>query len=268
MSKYGSYDDSPILAELYDLVPGYQQLPDQQFYLPFAAEAPGRVLELACGTGRISIPIAEAGGRITGLDLSEHMLARCRQKLRNLPQEVRDRIHLVQSSMTDFSLDDSFDLVIAPFHAFQHLIDVEDQLACLRNINRHLTSKGKLIIDVFQVNLGVISKPPIIDEVEDFETIDLPDGRRLRRTHRIPGVHTAEQYRDVELIYYLTDPSGTTERFVQAFPYRYFFRYELVHLLERCGFKIIDLFGNFDKSPLHDKSPEMIFVVEKMAEVG
>lgn len=50
---------------------------------------------------------------------------------------------------------------------------------------------------------------------------------------------------------------------VQAFPFRYFFRHELEHLLARCGLKIVDLFGNYDKSPLMDDSPEMVFVAEK-----
>ena len=76
-------------------------------------------------------------------------------------------------------------------------------------------------------------------------------------------VHRAEQFSDVELIYYITDANGRTERLVQGFPMRYFFRYEVEHLLARCGFSIVDVFGDCDKSPLGDNSPEMIFVARK-----
>jgi hypothetical protein len=69
----------------------------------------------------------------------------------------------------------------------------------------------------------------------------------------------------VEIIHYVTYPDGRTERLVQAFPFRYFFRYEVEHLLARCGFRVIDLFGSFDRSPLQDNSPEMIFVAAKCA---
>jgi hypothetical protein len=65
------------------------------------------------------------------------------------------------------------------------------------------------------------------------------------------------------MIHYVTHADGHTERLVQAFPFRYFFRYEAEHLLARCGFRVIELFGAFDRSPLRDNSPEMIYVAEK-----
>jgi hypothetical protein len=77
------------------------------------------------------------------------------------------------------------------------------------------------------------------------------------------GVHPADQVNDVEMIYHLANTDGSTERIVQSFPFRYFFRYEMEHLLDRCGFKVVDLFGDFDRSPLADNSPDMIFVAEK-----
>ena len=85
----------------------------------------------------------------------------------------------------------------------------------------------------------------------------------MRRTHRLKALHRAEQVNDVEMIFYVTYPDGHTERLVQAFPFRYFFRYEVEHLLARCGFRVVELLGGFDRSPLDDNSPEMIFVAEK-----
>ncbi|MEE8414544.1 MAG: hypothetical protein V3R96_08325, partial [Dehalococcoidales bacterium] len=58
-------------------------------------------------------------------------------------------------------------------------------------------------------------------------------------------------------------PDAKTERLVHAFPFRYFYRYEMEHLLELCGFKVVDLYGDFERSEFTVDSPEMIFVAEK-----
>ena len=266
MSAHGGYKDQAILAELYDLVPGYTKRADRDFYLHCCKATNGSVLELGCGSGRILLPIAEAGCHITGIDISEHMLAQCRRKLQRLPAPVQDRVQLVQSSIASFDVAGSFAMAIIPFRVFQHLIDVEDQLSCLRAIDQHLGSSGRLVLDVFQVNLKFINNPSRLEEREDFPEFELPDGRHLRRTSRLAAFHPAEQYNDVEMTYHLTGIDGTTEKIVQAFPFRYFFRYEMEHLLERCGFRVVDRFGDFDKSPLADDSPEMIFVTEKYRE--
>jgi ubiquinone/menaquinone biosynthesis C-methylase UbiE len=263
VSKYGDYEDSPILAELYDHVPAYSGRPDRDFYLDYCRKADGKILEIGCGTGRILIPVAEAGCEIAGLDLSEHRLARCREKLADKADEVRDRVQLKQGNATDFRFDDLFQLAIIPFHMFQHIVSVEEQIACLKSVNRHLHMNGRLVFDVFQVNLTIIKNSPLNSEIEDLPQFELPDGRQLRRTHCITAVRRFEQCREVKLIYYLTDTDGTTRRITQAFPFRYFFRYELAHLLARCGFDVIDVFGDFDKSPLGDDSPELILVAEK-----
>jgi SAM-dependent methyltransferase len=263
VSKYGGYGNQPLLAELYDLVPAYSERADIDFYLQYCVAACGPTLELGCGTGRILLPAAEAGCRITGLDISTHMLTQSQQKLQRKSLAVQNRVQLVQGDMTSFDLAESFHLVIVPFRAFLHLITVDDQLACLTSINRHLPIGGQLILDVFQVDLKMITNPRATEEAEDFAEYELPDGRRLRRTSRFVAFHPAEQINEVEMIYYLTNMDGATERVVQAFPFRYIFRYEMEHLLARCGFKVVDLFGNFDKSSLADNSPEMIFVAEK-----
>jgi SAM-dependent methyltransferase len=262
-----SYADNPVMAELYDLVPAIINRPDKDFYLRSAAASAGRILELGCGTGRILLPIAEQGYQITGLDLSEHMLSKCRQKLKSIANSSTDHVQLVRGNMTNFRLDNTFGLAIIPFHAFQHLIGIAHQLGCLSSINRHLIMKAKLIFDVFYVDFKRINDPRFSDEVEDIEEFELLDGRRLRRANRLAGFHPTEQYNDVEFIYYLTNPDGSVERIVHAFPMRYFFRFEIEHLLARCGFRVIELYGNFDRSPLVNDSPEMIFVAEKYKDI-
>lgn len=262
-SQHGGYDDQAFVADLYDHIPGYAGRPDQAFYLDYARAAEGKILELGCGTGRLLIPIAAAGYEITGLDLSEYMLARCRKTLANQPSEVQARTRIVRGDMTDFDLGETYALITVPFRAFQHLLPVEEQLACLQCAHRHLLPGGRLILDLFQVNLRYLIDPESANEKQDFAGVALPGGRTLRRTHRIAGWHRAEQYNDIEMIYYVEHPDGHTERLVQAFPFRYFFRYEVEHLLARCGFGVAALFGSFDRRPLGDDSPEMIFVAAK-----
>jgi len=192
------------------------------------------------------------------------MLAKCQKKLQSQPPEVQKRVRLVQGDMAHFDLGETFSLVTTPFRVFQHLISVEDQLACLRCANRHLRPGGKLILDFFQVDpRRIVYNPVFTGEAEDFPPVDLPDGRKFWRTHRVAAFHRTEQINDIELIYHVTHPDGKTERLVQAFPFRYFFRFEVEHLLARCGFRAAELFGSFDRSPFRDDSPEMIFVAAK-----
>ncbi len=259
---YQNHYDQDVLAELYDHIPLYAQRADIGFYRELCHEAKGPVLELGCGTGRILLPAAADGTEMVGLDLSRSMLARCREKISRQPLAVQKRITLHEGSMTGFNLGRKFPLIIIPFRPFLHLVAVEDQLACLACCREHLLEQGVLAIDFFQVNLNIINDPHRAEEKEDTPEIDISDGRRLRRCSRIVTIHRAEQYNDVEMIYYLTDAHGKTERIVQAFPFRYFFRYEVEHLLARSGFRVKALYGNFDRSTLADASPEMIFLAQ------
>jgi SAM-dependent methyltransferase len=268
MSTFGSYEDDPFIAEYYDFIPGYAGRRDLEFYLDYSLRAEGTILELGCGTGRVLIPTAGAGCQIVGLDLSPYMLAKCREKLASQPREVQERVLLIQGNMADFKLAKTFSLVTSPFRPFQHLVSVEEQISCLACVNRHLAKGGRLILDVFNPDPTKLSGPVNPEEIEDVSEVLLPDGRKLRRTYRTRAFHRAEQYNEVELIFYITHPDGRTERLVQAFPMRYFYRYEIEHLLVRAGFRILELFGDYDQSPLSNDSPEMIFVAKKAREGG
>ena len=263
MQRFGPYDDNPLVAELYDHTPIYAARQDIPFYVDCACQANSPVLELGCGTGRILIPTAAAGCDIVGLDASANMLAVCRTKLKRQPTAVQKRVRLVEGSMTDFMLEESFALVTAPFRVFQHLLRVEDQLECLRAVHRHLAPGGRFVFDVFHPNPRYLHDPEYLEEREEFGEVALPDGRSFRRTWRIGAYRRAEQINEIEFIYYLTHADATKERIVEPFPLRYFFRFELEHLLARAGFRVAALYGDLDRSPLRDDSPEMIFVAEK-----
>ena len=263
-SRYGGYEYREFVAEFYDAAYQTARQKDVAFFIDYSRRAGGRTLELGCGTGRVLIPTAAAGCEITGLDLSTHMLDICRDKVSRQPEEIRKRIHIVQGDMTNFDTAEAYSLVTTPFRPFQHLVTVEEQKACLNCVNRHLVPGGLLILDLFHpFPPRLVSDPKYMSEIEDLPEMELPDGRRLRRTNRTAGYHREQQYNDIELIYYVTHPDGRQERLVEAFPFRYFFHYEVEHLLELCSFRVVDIFGDYDHSPFSSDSPEMIFVAEK-----
>ena len=268
MSETGGYDSLPFIAELYDHTLHYATRADVGFYVELASTTAGSILELGCGTGRVLVAVAETGHSIVGIDLSEFMLEKCRDKLATLPLDVRAHARVVQANMASFDLGEKFSLVTFPFRPFHHLLRTADQLSCLHCTNRHLERGGRLVLDLFHLNAREMFDPAQMEETEDFRDVELSDGRKFRRTQRIAGFNVIEQYHDIELIHYVTHPDGRTERLVQAFPWRYFFRFEVEHLLERCGFKVIEVFGNYDRTPLADDSPEMIFIAEKHRETG
>jgi SAM-dependent methyltransferase len=262
-NRFGGYEFQEFIAEFYDVTYANLRNKDIDFFIDYSKRAKGRTLELGCGTGRVLIPTAISGCQITGLDISSHMLRRCQEKLEQQPGKVQERVRLIQGNMTDFETGEMYPLVTIPFRPFIHLISVEEQKSCLDCVNRHLLPHGLLILDLFHCFPPRMYDPKYTTEEEDLHDLKLPDGRCLRRTSRTSAFHRDKQYNDVEMIYYVSHPDGRIERLVQSFPYRYFFRYEVEHLLDLCGFRVIELFGDFDGSKLSDDSPEMIFVAEK-----
>ena len=265
MSCSNPYTYESFVAEYYDYLPMVAGRPDVEFYLAMARAQGEPILELGCGTGRVLLAMARASLRVVGLDLSEHMLGRCRAKLELEPAEVRQRVRLVPSDMTNFDLGEHFRLITIPFRPFQHLLEVEQQMACLRCAHRHLAPGGKLVLDFFQTDPRRMHDPAFLQESAPQPEVALPDGRKVRLTERAAAFHRAAQCNDVEMFYNIKHPDGRCERLVFAFTVRYFFRFEVEHLLARCGFRVVDLFGSFDHSPLRDDSPDMIFVAEKAA---
>ena len=249
-----------FIAEYYDSSPMVTlRTQDVAFYRNAARTYGDPVLELGCGTGRVTLDIAEAGYRIVGLDISEKMLERAAVKRHSLRREARERVHLVQGDMIRFDLGEKFRCIIIPFRPFQHLLDVADQIRCLQCVKHHLAPGGRLIADFFQTDLERTHDPKFHRESQLIE-YDLPDGRHVKLSERVAAYHRALQCNDVEMIFDVRHADGRTERLLMAWTLRYFFRYEVEHLLARCGFKLEATFGNFDSSPLNDDSPEMIFV--------
>ncbi len=262
--RAGGYTEYRFTAEFYDHIAPYRERHDVAFFVEMAQASGGPVLEIGCGTGRVLIPTARADIKIVGLDLSPSMLAVCRGNLAAEPAEVQAQVQLVEADMRDFDLGRKFALATLPFRPFQHLTSVEDQLACLAAIHRHLRPGGRLVLDLFNPSMPSLAAPERLEEFGEEPEFTMPDGRRVLRRARIAARDYFTQVQDTELIYYVTHGDGRQERLVHAFPMRYLFRFEAEHLLARCGFEVEALYSDYDRSPYGSQYPgELIFVARK-----
>jgi SAM-dependent methyltransferase len=154
---------------------------DIDFYVARARETGPRVLELGAGTGRVAIPLAQAGCAIMGVDISAAMLAIARRKIAALPAEIGARIRLACASMDDFAFDETFDLALIPFRAFQHVVDPAAQRRALRAVNAHLRPGGVLVIDMFDADLATVT-PGAASPAQPREAFIAATGGVVRRT--------------------------------------------------------------------------------------
>ena len=249
--------DFDAWADVYDRIYSYVR-DDIPFYVEAARESDGPVLELGCGTGRVTVPIAEAGVDVVGLDFSSAMLDVARSKSQRLPSGSGN-LTLVQADMRDFSLDTSFGLVIIPFRGFLSLLTVEDQTRTLLNVKRHLAPGGRLIFNIFVPDLDMLVQDG--DVPYHYRDVTDPDtGARLVLWHQSSYDNHA-QIINARVIAEELDEEGTVvRRFYRDFQLRYVHRWEMHHLLRVCGFEVLDLYGDFQGSPFDETCNEMVWV--------
>ncbi|MBO8164656.1 MAG: class I SAM-dependent methyltransferase [Brevibacillus sp.] len=244
-------------AEYYDLTQrGVEG--DVSFYLEYARQAGGEVLDLACGTGRISIPLAAAGIPVTGIDLSEEMLNRARQKAEQAG--VADRIRFLQGDMRDFVLDQTFPLIMIPFRSFLHLLHIREQMKALACIRRHLAPGGRLVMNVFVPKIS-----HLYEEAEKMSLrgmFPLDSGEQIAMWDYTRYDHF-QQWAEVTRTYERLAADGRLlEKVVGRFTLRYIFPAELHHLLRLNGFQVVERFGSFDKKAFDQHSTELIVVAQ------
>lgn len=210
----------------------------------FAAHARGTVLELACGTGRVAIPLAQAGFSVTGIDYSEGMLETARQK--------SSAVEWVQGDIRDFHLDRPFSTVIFVFNALCHLLTIDDFEACMRCVRQHLAPDGRLIIDVFVPDLRILTRPA--DSIFLFNEYTDPDGSGSVM------VMSSSRYEPDTQINRIT----TYHRFSNApekqgsLNMRMYFPQELDALLKYNGFVIEHKYGDYEGGAFSAKSEQQV----------
>jgi SAM-dependent methyltransferase len=217
------------------------------------------LLEVACGTGRVALRLAQTGVNVVGLDLSPKMLEVARRK----SAEFRN-IHWVEGDMRSFELDRKFGLTIIPGHAFQNLNTSQDQAACLECIRQHLNPGGKLVVHLDYPDfpwLGELlgKKGKQFEEAEQFIN---PNTNRLVRTRRAWSLEPCTQTAISQTAWDEVNAEGQVVDYWQSKPIclHVVFRFEIEHLLARVRFKVQGVYGDFYRNPLQDNSSDMIWV--------
>lgn len=253
--------DDAILATLYDALGAFDA--DLPLYLELAAAQGGRVLEVACGSGRVALPLARAGHQVVGLDASPHMLALARRKLAAAGPAIADRVRLVRGDMRGFELDQEFDLAIVAVKSFAYLTSQTDQERALRAVAAHLRPGGLLALDLLHPAPTWLLEPPGSLR-QDLVHCDPADGRTVARTEAVVSTDLSAQVRVIRSAYEIVARDGAvTKRFVE-WPFRYMYRFEAQYLLERAGFAIEGVYGGYRGEPFTSESRVMLFLARRL----
>lgn len=236
------YDD----AFLYDLVHGQFATGDVfQFFKQVSADYGSPVLELACGTGNILIPLAESGIDIVGLDISDKMLSACRRKADGRDVKVR----VQKGDMRSFDLGRKFPLIIIAGNSFQHLNTIGEITECFDHVKRHLSSDGRLIIEVFNPYVPLLvremGKRFVVGSFEDHVLTE--DANYDAATQKS------------EFNWHFWHRPSDREKTL-SFTMRQFFPQEFDSLFELHGFRIEHKFGDFDRSAFDSGSASQIVI--------
>jgi SAM-dependent methyltransferase len=229
-------------------------LADVDVHLGFARRFGGPVLELACGSGRLLVPLAHAGFEVTGVDSSAPMLERARARLAKDGLDVA----LVQQRLEALRVEGQFRTIIIGLDSFGLLIRRDDQLAALRAAKTLASHDGRLILDLANGNLRGSSEPPE-ELIHDLTMPDPETGRPITKfVLRRPK--PSEQTDELMFFYDEQDERGYLRRTMIELGLRWFTRFELELLLQTAGWQVDEVYGNYDLEPFGPDSDRLIVV--------
>jgi SAM-dependent methyltransferase len=257
-------DSYQVTAKYYDeAYSAKPDLVDLPFYLDLAKQSQGPVLEIACGTGRVVLPIARAGIQIHGVDNSEPMLAILKDRLADEAVEVRQRVALHPGDMRDFRLNAEYPLVIIPFRPMQHMHTIEDQVSALRTAAAHLSEKGILAFDVFYPKFELINAR-MGEEVAEMEwSSNSEPTTTVRRYFRKDRVDKINQIFSFTFIYRTFRAGELILEETEALQLSYFTYPHLRALFLLAGLEVAEEYGSFAKTPMDNTAEEMIFLLRR-----
>jgi len=252
----GSYDQIARFFDA-DYADYAEDLPVLQ---AFARRTGGPLLELGCGTGRLLIPLAQAGYQVTGVDVSPAMLAIARAKAE--AAGLAGRITLVEGDYASAPLTGPYRFAFVVMNTFMHLLTQDEQLCALRHWRAHLAPAGLLLVDIFHPDVAQLAN---LDGRVEWDKIwtDHENGatviKLIART-----VDLAEQTLHVNLIYDEVFPDGRVRRNLAPFDLRYLWRFEAELLLKSAGFALEAIYGDWDLTPFESTSPRLLLVARRV----
>jgi len=239
------------MVRFYDVVyDNMTSLTDKHFYIGKMVNAGGPVLEIGCGTGRLFTKALEKGADVYGIDQSELMLSKLKEKI-----EEKEHYRVGHADAREYVSDKKYKLIIAPFRVFQHIYSVADQIKFLENVKINLAEGGTFIFDVFNPDLNYIIKGS--EESLQFSGEYSP-GKAIRRYHEIkPDILNQIQHVTFRFEW---DEDNEIKQAEFYTPMRYYFRFELEHLVARSGLRLKNIYGDENESPL--TAERKSFIVE------
>jgi SAM-dependent methyltransferase len=239
------FPDAGDSASLQDESRRGRVLQSERFYLEEARKSGGRVLELACGSGRLTIPIARNGTEIIGADLSKSMLETARAKARRAGVEIQ----FLEADMRSFELAGKFAAILIPGNSLLHLFTAEDLMQCFRNVHRHLAPNGRLLFDISKWDIAMLARDPR----ERYPVLTV-NGITIEET---ASYDSAQQIR--RIVWYLSKPGAADHRVID-YSLRVIFPQELLLLLDAAGFRMETRYGEFTREPFQSSSPRQVCI--------
>lgn len=254
-------------ADDYDIEYQSQSTQDVPFWKELITRyQPHKVLELACGSGRLGLELVRHADNfeLEGLDISPEMLAVYRRKLSGESEALQQRVTLHESDMGTYQLPHkgSFDLIFLPFNSISHLYDVEEQLAAFNRTYEHLAPGGRFVVDVFLPDLDYLSN-----------ALNRPSNVYLEDEIAMPEEYTmllysSRKYDPLEQVQHITwthekfFDTGDHERYLSKLDMHIFFPRELQLLFLASGFAVEEIYGSYDWKPL-GKGTRQIVIGQK-----
>ncbi len=226
-------------------------LSDLQFYkkwMPKNKDA--KILELCCGTGRLTLPIAKDGYNICGVDYTSSMLEQAKIKA----SEAGLEINFIEADIRELNLQEKFDLIFIPFNSIHHLYKNEDLFKAFNVVKNHLKEGGLFLLDCFNPNIRYI-----VDGEKEQKVIaeyTTSDGRKVLIEQKM-RYENATQINRIEWHYFINGDFHS----IQNLDMRLFFPQELDSYLDWCGFNVIHKFGGFEEGAFNDGSEKQVYVL-------
>jgi SAM-dependent methyltransferase len=227
-------------------------LADLQFYkrwLPKEKDA--RILELCCGTGRLTLPIAKDGYTISGVDYTSSMLEQAKLKA----SEAGLDIEFIEADIRTLDLPEKYDLIFIPFNSIHHLYKNEDLFKAFNVVKNHLKDGGLFLLDCFNPNIQfIVESEKEQKKIAEYTTKD----EREVLIKQLMRYENKTQINRIAWHYYIDGAFNS----IQNLDMRLFFPQELDSYLEGNGFNIIHKFGDFEEEAFNDTSEKQIFVCQ------
>jgi len=251
--------DYDAWSEWYDVFYSTAGDEDVEFYVDLAQASRGPVLEIGCGTGRVSLPIASAGIDVVGVDFSTSMLAKARERAA-ATKDNGGAVEFLQGDMRTLALGRRFPLVIIPARTLYLALTPEEQLESLRRAAAHLAPRGALAFNLFVPDSDLIAD--VSEEPFSMgETINPKTGLRCLLSAANRPDPVSQTIHSIQTVEELSDAGEVVRTVDLEVDLRYLYPSEVHVMLEQVGIVADQVFGDFEGGPLTEDSEEMVWVV-------